>query len=361
LEATECVFITDCEGPISKNDNAFEVAREFIPHGERLFKQLSRYDDVLSYVLKRPGYDAGNTLKLIIPFLRSYEATDKKIRTFSERNITLMRGAKDTLQYLKAGIPSFIISTSYHHYVEALCIVLRFPFENTYCTELTIDAINLNEKEKSAIKRLGQEICEMPPLKTPSSPRSLKDFSHKERQAIERLDSIFLEEIAQMESIDMLRSIQVMGGSQKAAAVKQIVTRTHSRISNVVFVGDSITDVEALRLVREGRGLAVSYNGNTYAVKEADLAILSENTLVIAAIAQAFRKMGRDDFLKIAEDLPNLNPEEYGINRQLTKKLRPLIHASTIQRTTSKNIRELAQRSSSFRKSVRGVRIGELG
>ncbi len=25
------IFVTDCEGPISKNDNAFEVASRFIP------------------------------------------------------------------------------------------------------------------------------------------------------------------------------------------------------------------------------------------------------------------------------------------------------------------------------------------
>ncbi|MGB4612149.1 MAG: energy-converting hydrogenase A, subunit R, partial [Methanothermobacter thermautotrophicus] len=28
------VFVTDCEGPISLNDNAFEAAAHFIPDGD---------------------------------------------------------------------------------------------------------------------------------------------------------------------------------------------------------------------------------------------------------------------------------------------------------------------------------------
>jgi energy-converting hydrogenase A subunit R len=354
------LFVTDCEGPISKNDNAFEVAKEFIPQGERLFTQLSRYDDVLAYVLKRRGYDAGNTLKLIVPFLRSYGVTDEKIRAYSERNITLMPGATDTLQYLYTKIPSYIISTSYRHYVEALCNAISFPFQNTYCTELTFDAISQSEEEKAAVKRFGQEICEMPLLEIDMTQR-MSDFSPKERQAIERLDSIFYEELAKMRSNNVLNSIQVMGGRQKATTVQQIITETRNKISDVVYVGDSITDVEALRLVKDRGGLAVSFNGNAFAVKEADLVVLSENTFVIAALTQAFHCIGRKRLLEIAEDFPTLDPQEYGITSRLAKNLQPLIQTSVIRRPNARNVQKIAQESSSFRKSVRGIKIGDLG
>ncbi|UCD96247.1 MAG: HAD hydrolase family protein [Candidatus Bathyarchaeota archaeon] len=353
------LFVTDCEGPISKNDNAFEVAKEFIPQGERLFTQLSRYDDVLAYVLKRGGYDAGNTLKLIVPFLRSYGATDAMIRAYSERNITLMPSAIDTLQYLSAKMPSYIISTSYRHYVEALCSAIRFPFQNTYCTELAFDAISLSEAEETAIKRFGQEICEMPLLEVDIT-QQMSDFSLEEQQVIARLDSIFGEEIAQMPSSDVVSSIQVMGGRQKATAVRQIITETRSEISDVVYVGDSITDVEALRLVKAGGGLAVSFNGNAFAVEVADLVVLSKDTSVMVALTQAFHNWGRGRLLEIAEDFPTLDPQEYGINR-LTKDLRPLIQTSVIRRPNPANVQKIAQESSSFRKSVRGIKIGDLG
>ncbi|RLA85280.1 MAG: energy-converting hydrogenase A, subunit R, partial [Deltaproteobacteria bacterium] len=66
------VFVTDCEGPISKNDNAFELCCHFIPEGEKFFSLLSRYDDYLAYVEKREGYKAGDTLRLIVPFLIAF-------------------------------------------------------------------------------------------------------------------------------------------------------------------------------------------------------------------------------------------------------------------------------------------------
>jgi hypothetical protein len=40
-------FITDCEGPLTLNDNAFEIAADFIEDGGELFKILSLYDDYL--------------------------------------------------------------------------------------------------------------------------------------------------------------------------------------------------------------------------------------------------------------------------------------------------------------------------
>ena len=83
-------FITDCEGPISKNDNALELATNFLPEGEKFFTQLSRYDDFLA-LTGREGYKAGDTLRLILPFLKAYGTTDKKIvEYFSQRNLPII-------------------------------------------------------------------------------------------------------------------------------------------------------------------------------------------------------------------------------------------------------------------------------
>src|SRR3989337_2883882 len=87
------VFISDCEGPISKNDNAFEAAARFIPNGDKLFTLISKYDDVLADVIKKPGYNAGDTLKLILPFLKAYGVTDRDLRKFSAENLVLIAGS----------------------------------------------------------------------------------------------------------------------------------------------------------------------------------------------------------------------------------------------------------------------------
>ena len=93
-------FITDCEGPISKNDNALELATNFLPEGEKFFTQLSRYDDFLA-LTGREGYKAGDTLRLVLPFLKAYGTRDKKIVEYSRKNILLMPGAKETLRFVQ--------------------------------------------------------------------------------------------------------------------------------------------------------------------------------------------------------------------------------------------------------------------
>ena len=42
------VFVTDCEGPVSLNDNAYEAAATFIPDGDRFFRKVSEFDDILA-------------------------------------------------------------------------------------------------------------------------------------------------------------------------------------------------------------------------------------------------------------------------------------------------------------------------
>src|SRR3990170_5033021 len=96
------IFISDCEGPISKNDNAFELMEHFVPEGDKLFTRISKYDDVLADVVKKPGYNAGDTLKLILPFLKAYDVTDVQMREFSAENILLIPNSKDTLEQIRS-------------------------------------------------------------------------------------------------------------------------------------------------------------------------------------------------------------------------------------------------------------------
>ena len=96
------IFVSDCEGPISKNDNAFELAENFIPNGDKFFTTVSLYDDVLADALKKPGYSAGSTLKLILPFFKAYGLTDSQMEEFSARNIILIANSKTTLNHFKS-------------------------------------------------------------------------------------------------------------------------------------------------------------------------------------------------------------------------------------------------------------------
>ncbi|GAH23754.1 unnamed protein product, partial [marine sediment metagenome] len=106
----------DCEGPITKNDNALEISGYFLPEGEKLFSLLSGYDDFLADIIKKKGYKAGTTLTFILPFLKTYGASNKIIKEYSRNHLLFIPGAKRTLSCLKEKMPIFIISTSYQSY-----------------------------------------------------------------------------------------------------------------------------------------------------------------------------------------------------------------------------------------------------
>ncbi|MCW4020752.1 MAG: HAD hydrolase family protein [Candidatus Bathyarchaeota archaeon] len=356
------VFVTDCEGPISKNDNAFELTSSFIPDGDRFFTRVSRYDDVLADVVKKIGYKAGNTLNLILPFLKAYGATNNEMRRYSSKNILLVPGADETLRFVGSIMPSFIVSTSYEHYISALCSAVGFPKENAYCTRLDIDKYEISGEEAQKLKILREEISEMPMIQIPRAAESLDNLPPESQDTVRRLDEIFWQDLPQMDSGKMLNEVNPIGGYEKANAVKEIVERVGVSLSDVIYVGDSITDADPLQLVREGGGLAVSFNGNQYAVREAEIAVLSSHTIVTSVLAEVFSRFGKERVIHLTEIW---SPKVLAgfCNSDLVDMLRCLYpdQPPQVERITPSNMEQMIEESSSFRKTVRGEAIAKLG
>ena len=357
------VFISDCEGPISKNDNAFEITSHFVPDGNKLFTVISKYDDVLADVLKKPNYKAGCTLKLILPFLKAYDVTDSKMKEFSAQNLVLIPNIRDTLRHVRSVAYAFIVSTSYEHYIRALCRVLDFPYENTYCTRVSINKYHMTEEEKTKLKETAKEISEMPMVKVPSNAKSIKDLSEGDRETIQRLDGIFWKEIACTDCVRIFSEVNPVGGSEKAESIEDVVQKASVALADVMYVGDSITDVEAFRLVRENGGLTISFNGNQYAIKNAEIAVLSENSIVTAVIADVFSKFGKQQALSLVENWNREALKKSKIDQTLLNSLFKLYpqELPKVKIITRENMEILAKESSEFRKKVRGATIGRLG
>jgi energy-converting hydrogenase A subunit R len=357
------IFISDCEGPISKNDNAFELASNFLPDGDKLFANVSKYDDVLADVLRKPGYSSGSTLKLILPFFKAYDVTDRQMQEFSEKNIVLIANSKSTLQHVQAVAEAFIVSTSYEHYIKALCRALDFPYKNTYCTKVSLDKYAIAPKEKERLKRITREISQMRLINIPPAAGALEDFSHSDQAAIQRLDEIFWSELPKMSVGKVLSDVVTGGGEQKAEAIRDAVKRLGAELADVMYVGDSITDVEAFKLVRANDGLTVSFNGNSYAVKNAEVAVLSESALITAVIADLFCRFGKEKTIGTLEGWGYEALKNSGLDGSLLRELADLYPDALPKAkiVTAQNMESLVKESSEFRKKVRGVAVGKLG
>ncbi|MEM2118716.1 MAG: HAD hydrolase family protein [Candidatus Bathyarchaeia archaeon] len=355
------MFVTDCEGPISKNDNAFELTTHYVPNGAKLFTVISRYDDVLADLVKKSGYKAGDTLKLILPFLKAYGVTSRKMRSFSASKLLLIADAKETLDHVKSIAPSFIVSTSYEHYIYALCQKTSFPYENTYSTKVNLEKYHVSEEEKRKLKRIAEEIAEMPILEIPFNAERLSDLSKQSQETIKRLDEIFWKEIACTDCGRIFSEVNPVGGKEKAEALKDIAKKQNAVFKEMMYVGDSITDQEALALVKANGGLAVSFNGNQYAIKNAEIAIMSKTSIATAIIADLFIKEGKTLAMEIAENWNRETLSKSPVDKLLLKRLLNLQSLPKVKIITSENMESLAKSSTEFRKTVRGEAIGRLG
>ncbi|UCC28074.1 MAG: HAD hydrolase family protein, partial [Candidatus Bathyarchaeota archaeon] len=260
-------------------------------------------------------------------------------------------------------MPSFIVSTSYEQYIRVLCNFLEFPFENAYCTRLDLDRYKLTEKEEERLRQLRKEMSALPTLEIPRNAQVVTDFSTQHQKTLEKLNEIFWKDISSMKIGEIFSEVNPIGGYEKAEAVQDITSRAQSDLSDVMYVGDSITDVSAFRLIREVGGLAISFNGNEYAIREAEIAALSENAVVTAILADSFNRLGKDGVFQLLDDWSHEALRTYGVSSSLRKRVSELYPEllPQVEAITPDNRERLMKESGAFRKTVRGEAIGTLG
>ncbi|MGE5228556.1 MAG: hypothetical protein ACM3MJ_02430, partial [Deltaproteobacteria bacterium] len=286
------IYVTDCEGPLTRNDNAQEVAERFVPDGAELFARLSRYDDFLADVVAMPGYNAGDTLRLLPPFLRANYVSDEDVELFSAEQVLLVPQALKTLDAVSALLPTYIISTSYTPYLRALCELAGFPFERVRCTELSLDAWHMPEAEAAWLREVAARLLARPVIEIPDGARGADDLAAEDRETVAELDDLFWTRMDGKVSGEMLAAVHPVGGGQKLAALEEIVAAEGVAGGGVMYVGDSITDAPPLEAVKAWGGVSLSLNGNGYDIAAAEFAAASPDAEVLAQLAEAFAAGG---------------------------------------------------------------------
>ena len=342
-------FITDCEGPLTLNDNAFELADNFIENGGDLFKILSLYDDYLVDVVKKPDYKAGNTLKLILPFFVVENLKNEDLIDFSRNNIYSVNDSKFLLEYLKGTMNTYIVSTSYGQYIEAVSNYMEVPFENTFYTNVNVDELGLTDDEIEKIKEYKNSILENP-----------DDY--------DLFDEIFFSEISEMGIYDKIREIEVVGGQGKKLAIDEIIKRDAINTNEILYIGDSITDVEPLDFARKNNGISISFNGNEYPLKVAEIAIVSPSAIATAVIADIYARHDKNNVLEFIDDYNSTENmeklfDDCDIDDEIKKRFFSIFtnNYPLIQIITDENYENILKESKKMRNDIRGQDIGGLG
>ena len=331
------------------NDNAFEMAASFIEDGGELFRILSLYDDYLVDIVKKPGYKAGNTLKLILPFFAVENLTNQDFIEFSQNHIYAVNDSKFLLEYLKEAMNTYIVSTSYGQYIEAVSNYMEVPFENTFYTNVDMDSLHLNDEEIQKIMEFKEMIMDNP-----------EDY--------ELFDDIFFTQIAQMGIYDEIKKVEVVGGLGKKLAIDRIIERDEIDVNEILYIGDSITDVEPLEFARKNNGISISFNGNEYPLKVAEIAIVSPSAVATAVIANIYAENDKDKVLKfienynVTDDMKKLFTD-YEIDSEITDKFFSVFgdEYPIIEIVNDENYESILKTSKQMRNNIRGQDIGGLG
>ena len=343
-------FITDCEGPLTLNDNAFEIAQHFIEDGGELFKILSLYDDYLVDIVKKENYKAGNTLKLILPFFVCENLKNDDLIGFSRDHIYAVSDSKFLLKYLKDAMNTYIVSTSYGQYIEAVSNYMEVPFENTFFTDVDVDVLKLNDDEIKKINEFKESI-----LKNP------RDY--------ELFDDIFFSQIPKMDIYEKIKQVNVVGGEGKKLAIDEIIARDDIDVNNMLYIGDSITDVEPLAFARENDGISISFNGNEYPLKVAEIAIVSPSAVTTAVIANIYAENDKAKVLEFINDYNDVEDCEelfkrYDVDLEIKNKFFEVFDNNEypiIQIIDDNNFDDILKVSKEMRNNIRGQDIGGLG
>lgn len=343
-------FITDCEGPLTLNDNAFEIAEHFIENGGELFKILSLYDDYLADVVKKENYKAGNTLKLILPFFIQENLKNSDLVDFSQNHIYAVNDSKFLLSYLKEAMNTYIVSTSYGQYIEAVSNYMDVPFRNTFYTKVNLDNLTLTSQENEKIMEF-------------------KDLILKNPEDYELFDDIFFNQITEMGFYENIKDVEVVGGEGKKLAIDEIIKRDDININEMLYIGDSITDVEPLEFARKNNGVSISFNGNEYPLKVAEIAIVSPSACVTAVIADVYANNDKNKVLEFINDYNNYDDleklfKDYNIDSGVNDKFFSVFDVENyplIEIVMDDNFDDILKASKEMRNNIRGQDIGGLG
>lgn len=270
----------DLEGPLSPQDNAYELMKLF-PDGDKVFEIISRYDDLLTLEGKK-GYEPGDTLALIAPFLIYHGVTEDDIISLAEQ-ATLVPGASLLISWLNArGWEVYCISTSYWQYARRICQRVGITEDNLASTLFDLNQYlrSFTKKELSVVEQLEREIKGL---------HSVDD----DLQIKRRLDHFFWDELSNTRLGKVLAEVRPTGGERKVTALHRFTAINGLALGDWIVVGDSITDFKMLQAVDSADGLAIAFNANEYALPFATMGLASTNLDDLDAVLKAWEEGAR--------------------------------------------------------------------
>jgi energy-converting hydrogenase A subunit R len=279
----------------------------------------------------------------------------------------MVPGAGEMFDHVRSlRLPAFVVSTSYQQFAHAVAERLRLPLDDVYCTPFDLDAVSLPASEADELRALARRIAEAPPIELPED--GGEEISPPAMESIALMEEIFWRRLPAINAQTIIDSVQLLGAEGKVRAIRDSLERTGYSLAEVIYVGDSITDVKAFELVRDGGGLTVSFNGNRYAVDAAEIACAAADAIASSILIDTFSRHGRQGALELASRWPDERSGQIalldglGVSPPVVRRLESLSPRSIyIECVTGESRAAIRARSAEMRVLLRGQHIGNLG
>lgn len=343
------VFL-DNEGPCTLNDNAQEttvaLARRCGLGGEvgvGFYRNISNIDDIwgdFHQIPEDPSYSSGHTLKIVLPFFKAMGADSQWLYNFAKNNIRVVPNIDKVLANLDGKYNVWQVSTSYEFFIRAFCDSVSFNFERVRCTFVReFDKIPIAGRKGDILKNFMKEVAEMPPIEyNPETGKVIK----KHQKFYNNITNFIWEIVYRNMPVgELLRIVHPVGQTQKMEEVRQICQESKVPKEKAMYVGDSQTDIQAVRLL-QGKGLTMMFNGKGKVCSFSDIMYIGEDAKAIQEVVDLFAEQGRDAVI------------------DYYTPLREAKCGGLLAAVTKENIEDLEKKSVEKRKQFRGVHIGEL-
>ena len=276
-------FFTDWEGPWILTDIAYELSVSLFENPE-FFERLSQYDDYLAYKVKKPGYQAGDTLKLLAPFLVAGGLKLSELKKISKEKAVFVDDAGKAIEILQEKYVPVVVSTSYLEYLKTTAGMIGLEGD-LHGTSFNPDRYRIDDRCKKWLLGKIDEISCLDEI----------DSENPDRKSVRFLDSLFWNEMRKTPFWSVMNDVSVVGSRRKREIVEEYGERS------VVAVGDSISDIEMFDYAKKAGGIAVSFNGNEYALKHASIALISDSAIAEAVVIMEYLEGGIEALMDIAE------------------------------------------------------------
>ncbi len=266
---------------------------KLFPNGEKIFEVISRYDDLLA-LEEKEGYEPGDTLALIVPFLVLHDLSENDISTLGTK-ASPTGGAADLIYQLEVdGWKVFCISTSYQQFALHITHKLGIYSQRVACTPFPLNQFrnSLTSEESELLQQAEQDILSLHP---PDDDDRVK----------KTLDSFYWEKLPATGIGTAIQEVKPVGGRRKVAALNKFAEANSQPLSQWAVVGDSITDVRMLQAVNEAGGLAIAFNANEYALPPATMSLASTSIDDLREVLRTWQKSQRAGAEKLVRQKEN--------------------------------------------------------